>query len=249
MGTFCARVWEIIRACVNKTFSYKPKPPHSFILGHLGVFNETVKFFPPNTHPQAYYTALTQNRPSDHGPSYPMHEETDNFLTPIVGKDVIAAANGKKWKMLHHIMAPVFKPAYIKSMLPTIADETMLFHGRLTCAAESGEVVLMEDTVANFVFDVIGRFVFNFPLHAQTIGSQVLGDIRVLLESASLAATTTWNPVAKVARYLKKRAAVGRLDSYISEKLKERYSIVKESAKYHGPYPNSEDAGRGSRLR
>lgn len=38
----------------------QPKPPHSWLLGHLKLFGEVMAMYPPNVHPQMIFTYLKQ---------------------------------------------------------------------------------------------------------------------------------------------------------------------------------------------
>jgi len=144
--------------------------------------------FPAGTHPQYFYTYLSRKYSLPDvwyvdlwpigpqqvvitGPdaaaqvtairSYPMHPEVNRFLAPMIGDNVIAATNGPLWKKLHHMMAPAFTPRYVKTLLSTIADEVMLFHGRLRELAKAGDVFSMEEELSKLSFDVIGGIVFG----------------------------------------------------------------------------------------
>ncbi|KAK2788436.1 hypothetical protein FQN53_003582 [Emmonsiellopsis sp. PD_33] len=233
-----------------------PKPPgHSFIFGHLKLFGEIVKKFPPNVHPQYYYTYLahTYDLPDIFyvdlwpiGPAqmvmvgpdavaqvtqvrnYDLHDEVDRFLTPIIGKNNIAATNGAQWKKLHHMIAPAFKPSHVKSMVAPIADETAKFHAELTRMAESGETFSMEETMAKLVFDIVGEVIFGFPVNAQTTGSAILKDLRTILDTTSAILAGGWNPITKARNVLKRNLAKGRSSKYIAEKVRERHAIMKE---------------------
>jgi cytochrome P450 len=232
----------------------QPKPPHSFLWGHLKIFGEIVKSYPPNSHPQLYYTALVQryNLPDifyvdlwpvgpsqmfvvhrdaashvENGRWYSVHSVVEHHLRPMLGRDVIAAANGSTWKMLHRMIAPAFAPSSVKkSMISIVAEETMRFHASLDCLAETGEAFSMEDTVAKLIFDVLGKLVFGFPMNAQITGSEILTDIHDTIKYATQA-RNAWNPLVTIWAYLKKRQRMKRVDRYIRSKIAERYDVLK----------------------
>lgn len=66
-----------------------------------------------------------------------------------------------------------------------MVDECLPFHRSLDKLAETGETFSMEELAAKLVFDVIARIVFNFPLHAQSKGSQDLDDLREMISIAA----------------------------------------------------------------
>src|ERR1700753_2901223 len=123
------------------------------IWGHLKVLGEMAAQLPQNTHPQEYLKMIAQKYDlkgifymdlwpmavsqvviTDIGlmdqvhvkRAFPQHEESDNFLVPIVGRNVIATANGKIWKMLHNAMAPAFAPSHVKNLIPVMTEEVLI---------------------------------------------------------------------------------------------------------------------------
>jgi cytochrome P450 len=154
---------------------------------------EVAATMPPNTHPQAYLTAIapkynlkgifyidlwpiatpqvvltdpelmsrvTINKPLQ------IHQIAEDFISPIVGHNVIAVANGSIWKKAHNAMAPAFSKSHIRSLTDVIVEETMQFRGALDQHAANEDIFSMEDTAARLIFDVIGRILFNIKLHA-----------------------------------------------------------------------------------
>jgi cytochrome P450 len=96
---------------------------------------EISKRFPPNCHPQLLFTEMTHeyNLPSvfyiDLWPAAdpmvcltevedmnyvqvlkPLHQHpsSDDFLAPIVGRNVVATANGPTWKMLRNVSIVIY---------------------------------------------------------------------------------------------------------------------------------------------
>ncbi len=231
---------------------FKPQPPHSFFWGHLKVMGEVASTMPPNMHPQAYLTAIAQKyhlrgifyidlwpiAPSQvvlTDPelmnqvtvvkSLPMHTMADDFLAPIIGRNVIATANGAVWKKMHNAMAPAFSWSHIRSLTGVIADETMLFRDTLDRLVQTGEVFSMEDTSAKLIFDIIARIVFNFSLHAQTKRSSYFNDLRDMIHLTE--AQLSWNPFVKIETLFKRRIILRRLHASIVGKIKERLGLLK----------------------
>ncbi|KAJ6445383.1 acetamidase regulatory protein [Purpureocillium lavendulum] len=232
----------------------QPKPPgHSLLFGHLKLFGEIVKLFPAGTHPQYYYTYLARKYSLPDvfyvdlwpiGPSqvvitgcdasaqvtavrsYPMHPAAEEYLAPMIGENVIAAANGALWKKLHHMLAPAFTPRSVKTLLGPIADKVLLFHGRLRELASAGDAFAMEEEMARLVFDVIGGIVFGVSLNAQKSGSPILADLRAILDLSQLI-RTSWNPIVAVRARWSRRQAVKRSDTFLRTRLVSRYQAMK----------------------
>src|SRR6201999_1542277 len=130
-------------------------------------------------------------------------------LGPIVGRNVIATANGKIWKMLHNAMAPAFAPSHVKNLIPVMTEEVLIFRDTLGKLAKTGEVFSMEDCSAKLIFDIIARIVFHFPLNAQTQGSQYLSDLREMVHLVE--AQFSFNPLIKIKAFLRRKAILSRL--------------------------------------
>jgi cytochrome P450 len=162
---------------------------------------------------------------------YPIHHYVTVLMTPIIGANNIATSNGPLWKKLHHILAPAFVPRYIKTQLGTMTDETLIFHDRLKVLVNQGTFSL-EHEMCRVLFDIIGKIVFGFDLHAQAKGSPVLTDIKYTIESFPLT-FRTWNFVQKHWVLWKQKIVAKRIDTYIADRAKERYAILKDE-KEHG---------------
>jgi len=214
---------------------------------------EAAALLPPNMHPQAYLTAIAQKYDlkgifyMDLWPvaepqvvitdidlmdqvhvkrAFPIHQLADDFLAPIVGRNVIATANGKTWKMLHNAMAPAFAPSHIKNLVTVMTDEVLIFRDTLDKLAKTGEVFSMENTAAKLIFDVIARIVFHFPLHAQTQGSQYLSDLREMVHLVE--AQFSFNPLVKINAFFKRKAILKRLHDSIRSQIMERYRLLND---------------------
>jgi cytochrome P450 len=213
---------------------------------------EVSSTMPPNMHPQAYVTAIAQKYNLkgifylDLWPvadsmvvltdpdlmnkvtvvkSLPMHTMAEAFISPIVGRNVIATSNGAVWKKTHNAMAPAFSWSHIRSLTGVVVDECMLFRSTLDKLAQTEEVFSMEETSAKLVFDVIARIVFNFPLHAQTKGSSYLEDLRDMIHLAD--AQLSWNPFVKIRAFFKRKTIFDRLQVSIVGKINERLNLLR----------------------
>ena len=216
---------------------------------------EVAATFPPNTHPQAFYTTIAHKynlkglfyvdlwpvAPSavvlnDPGLSEQVtvvqplrqHKVVDDFLAPILGHDVIAAANGPVWKNLHNAMAPAFSWSHIRNLTGVMAEEGMHFRNTLNQLAKSGEVFSMEETAMKLIFDIITRIVFNFSLNAQTegsSGSSTLDDLREMIRLAE--SQLSFNPLVHLVTFFKRRTVLRRIHQLMLEKIRERLALLR----------------------
>ena len=207
---------------------------------------------PPHAHPQAYLTSMAQKYRLE-GLFYvdlwpvadsmvcltspelmnqvtvtkplPMHKASNDFMAPIVGENVIAAANGPVWKKLAHSMSPAFSSSHIRSLTDLFIDETMLFRGILDDLAKKGKVFSMEETSARLIFDVIARIVFNFPLHAQTKGSKYLDDFHEMIHLVE--AQLSFNPLTKLRSFVRRQLMLRRFDASIRTQIQQRFDLLR----------------------
>lgn len=213
---------------------------------------EVSSTLPPNTHPQAAMTAIAQKY-NLKGIFYldlwpvtdsmvvltdpdlmhqvtsvkplQMHPISEAFMSPIVGRNVIATSNGPVWKKTHNAMSPAFSWSHIRNLGAVVVDECMLFRDTLNKLAQTGEVFSMEETSAKLVFDVIARIVFNTPLYAQTKGSAYLTDLRDMIQLAD--AQLSWNPFVKMRAFFKRKTIFDRLQVSIVRKIYERLNLLR----------------------
>lgn len=158
--------------------------------------------------------------------AYAQHKMSDDFMATIIGRNTIATANGKIWKMLHSSMAPAFASSHIKNLVTVITEETLIFRSTLNDLAKTGEVFSMEETSAKLIFDVIARIVFHFPLHAQTQGSQYLSDLREMVHLVE--SQLSFNPLVKIKAFFKRQATMKRLHDSILKQILERYRLLND---------------------
>ncbi|KND87698.1 putative sterigmatocystin biosynthesis P450 monooxygenase [Tolypocladium ophioglossoides CBS 100239] len=216
-------LFQLLRA--RSFFWGLPQPPnHSLRHGHIPVFHDVAAKFPPGTHPQHFYTYMSQKYAlpgifyvdcwpfADHQmvvtdpdaamqiltkTPYPKHKQVEKLLRPFTGPDSIAASNGERWKMNHRMVGSGFTPTHIKPMMGMIVEHVLVFHDTLRKLAASRESFSMEEETAKVVFDVIGKIVFGFSLDAQRNGSPLLHDLRSSIDPATATlGGSSWKPWA-----------------------------------------------------
>ncbi|KAK5997926.1 Cytochrome P450 monooxygenase acrF-like protein [Cladobotryum mycophilum] len=244
---------------VRTFYRNKPGPPHSFLWGHLKVIGEIAAKMPPNMHPQALYTeiarvydledifyldlwpvgppsvVLSNPELSDQvsvAERLPQHTVAEEFVSRIVGPNVIATVNGPIWKKLHTAMSPAFSWSHIRSLTDLIVDECQLFRKALDEKARTGEVFSFEDLGAKLIFDVIARVVFNVPLNAQTSGSSYFDDLRELVHFADAQTDITLmlNPIKQLKNKWRKHKILRRLNPSIMAKINERLALLRSES-------------------
>lgn len=107
----------------------------------------------------------------------------------------------------------------------------MPFRSLLDKLSETREVFSLEDVAAKLVFDIIFRIIFNFPLNAQTDGSQDLDDLRELMafaESQSDPAVML-NPFARLKIWWRRKKISKQLDISMTRKIRERFVALPQN--------------------
>lgn len=210
--------------------------------------------FPPNTAISTYYTEIARKHDLrgifyldlwPFGPSqmvlvhpnaaeqvttvenYPLHDEVSRYLTPLLGEDAIGASDGEKWKMLHRILVPAFRPSNIKAMSFVIAEQVLkVLHPALMGYAGNGEVFSMEKCAAQLVFSISSVVVLGNCVSEEK-NAQLVRDLNHVVDYATtLMLTTATNPLVKAAKWWKKRTAMQRMDLFLQSFIQDRYAQI-----------------------
>ncbi|KAF5722993.1 cytochrome P450 monooxygenase [Fusarium mundagurra] len=227
-----------------------PGPPHSWLFGHIKVFSQVAALMPSNTHPQLLYTEMVHVYNLEEifyldlwpvGPGMvvitdpklldnsslpkplPIHPFTAVFLKPMFGEGTMAATNGALWKKMATAVSPAFSMGYVLGITNIMVDECLLFQEKLEELAVGGDVFSMEELVAKLVFGIVSTVTFGEPQYSQTIGSQILKDLRDLVNLAQgeTDPLIAYNPMVQIPRRWKRHRVVSRLDSSLRQKVSE----------------------------
>lgn len=234
----------------RRKFRDLPGPPHSFLWGHLRILTQVASKFPANTHLQNYLTEIahqydlkgiwymdlwpltycqviiTDPDLMDEMIMMNQHQMFDDKLSPLIGSNVVATANGAVWKKLHNSMAPAFALSHVRTQVGLLTDQTLLLRDTFKKLAKSGSVISLEHELSKLTFDIVGRIIFNFPLYAQTTGSPYLEDLQMI--SKLVVESMSVNPLVKLQLALKKNAIRKRVDTSIAAKIKERLIALRD---------------------
>ncbi|KAI1768947.1 cytochrome P450 [Hypoxylon sp. FL1150] len=232
----------------RRKFRDLPGPPHSFLWGHLRILTKVAGKFPANTHLQAYLTEIahqydlqgiwymdlwpftfglvivTDPDLMDEMINMNQHRMFDDTLSPLIGSNVVATANGPVWKKLHNWMAPAFALSHVRTQVGLLTDQTLLLRDTFKKLAKSKSVISLEGELSKLTFDIVGRIIFNFPLYAQTKGN--LDDLKMI--SNLVVEAMSMNPIVKLKLALKKNAIRKRVDASITDKINERLVALRD---------------------
>ncbi|KAI0156745.1 cytochrome P450 [Hypoxylon sp. FL1284] len=255
----------------RRKFRDLPGPPHSFVWGHLRILANAAGKFPANTHLQNFITEIahqydlkgiwyldlwpltfcqvivTDPELMDQMIMMNQHQMFDDKLSPLIGSNVVATANGAIWKKLHNSMAPAFALSHVRTQVGLLTDQTLLLRDTFKRLAKSKSVISLETELSKLTFDIVGRIIFNFPLDAQTKGSPwcVLSALAILentthvrpqvnnLEDLQMISklvvdSMSMSPLVKLQLALKKKAITRRVDASITAKINERFIALRD---------------------
>ncbi|KAF4434963.1 cytochrome P450 [Fusarium acutatum] len=227
-----------------------PGPPHSWLFGHIKVFSQVAALMPPNTHPQVIYTEMVHSYSLKEifyldlwpiGPGVvvitdpklmdnsslpkplPIHPFTAVFLKPMFGEGTMAATSGALWRKMTTAVSPAFSMGHVLGMTNIMVDECLLFQEKLDELAVAGDAFSMEELVAKSVFSIASTVTVGEPQYSQTVGSQVLKDLRDLVNLAQGETDPfiAYNPMVQIPRRWKRHRIVSRLNSSLRQKVNE----------------------------
>jgi hypothetical protein len=165
----------------------KPMLPHSWIFGHLIHIGKTMAKYPGDIHGQYMPLLLAKDHPELEIPgliyidlwpiappmlavfhpdmmaqftqitSLPKHPSLESEFRPFTQLNDLLNMSGERWKMWRGIFNPAFSVKNILSLMPSFIEEIDVFVDRLKGAAESGEILRLEDAAIGCTVDVIGR--------------------------------------------------------------------------------------------
>ncbi|KAL1961372.1 hypothetical protein VTO42DRAFT_100 [Malbranchea cinnamomea] len=236
---------------VRRSFRHlEPKPPHSAIFGHLGLFGALTRAFPSNTYlhhpfivisrkynlPDVFYLDLWPFQPPmlvlcrpdlvaqvTTVKAWPKPAIIQQFLDLLIDRDSIFTADGAKWKYLHSVFAPAFAPAQLRSMVDGMLEEVIIYYDRLVELAQSGEEFSMDEATIALTLNVIGRAVFNTSFRTSE-GKELIAEYRGLVNELIEASR---NPVYKMLSSWKTRENLRRVDRAIERALVDRFNVLK----------------------
>lgn len=91
--------------------------------------------------------------------SLPKYPATRKFLRPLTGESGLITMEGQLWRTWRTIYNPGFSAAHLKTLVPDIVDETVIFCNILREHARSRDIFPLKHATGNLTMDVIGRVV------------------------------------------------------------------------------------------
>lgn len=89
--------------------------------------------------------------------SLPKHPSLVTEFMPFTHMNDLVTMSGQTWKMWRTIFNPAFSSKNLLSLVPDFLEEIDVFVEDLKRAAQSGEVIRLEDKATMCTIDIIGR--------------------------------------------------------------------------------------------
>ncbi|EDU50594.1 cytochrome P450 3A30 [Pyrenophora tritici-repentis] len=253
-GVVAALAYGLIKMIqVRRFYKDLPKPPHSFLFGHLKILGEAYAALPSNSHYHAAVTSIANkyNMPGvfylDIWPiswgqvvvtdpdcalhmtavrNHPKHIAETLATEPLIGDANIVGSNGQRWRELHKMLSPAFSISHVTNLRPMVADEVMKFRAILHQKAKTGEVFKLEEHCMNMTFDIIFTTTLGYSLDAQTKGNDALTHFEDMCHIA-IESRDSWNFVRNFFINRRRDAERNKLDKVLVKLIRERFELVK----------------------
>ncbi|KAK7978388.1 hypothetical protein PG988_005878 [Apiospora saccharicola] len=231
-----------------------PMPPHSFLLGHIGIVAQLTKSWPRDFHghylaaelrdrypdlPPVFYLDLWPTGPptlvitsagpageiSQQSPQLPKYEGIVGFLGPIIGKHALVAMEGAEWKYWRAIFNPGFNAAHLQTLVPGIVENTLTLCEILAEHADEGGVFALFEAMSRLTMDMSCLATLGTRLNAQRQGCELVSAFRS--QASWIPDPNESNPLVRFnpIRPLVYRYNLWRMDKFVSDELEAHFAI------------------------
>lgn len=154
--------------------------------------------------------------------SLPKSSLTTDFLGRLLGSNNMVGLEGAQWKALRSMFNPGFASAHLMTLVPYIVDQSLVFCDVLKEAAESNELVEMEELATRLTVDIIGKVVLDSDFNAQRSENPIVSTFRrqvALMPPTSINPFAGLDPMRNLNLFLNGR----KLDRLIGEELDRKF--------------------------
>lgn len=140
---------------------------------------------------------------------------------------------GHFWRFWRAVFNPGFSMQNLLTMVPLIAEEALVFAGRLRSGAESAETLLFEHLTNDLTVDIIGRVVVDARFRAQKGKNELIEALQMLPKLT--VPPGSLNPLARfnVIRILRHRYWENKTDTLVGQLLDSREKRRREGLTDH----------------
>jgi hypothetical protein len=138
-------------------------------------------------------------------------------------------SEGQEWKRTRGLFSPGFALSHLMTLVPSIVDDTAIFHDKLGELADAGAVQPIEEPLARLTIDIMGHIILDHDLHSQTTENPMVRAFRSQVYWTPRPTTRAWmvmlNPVMRIAQWYYTRT----MDNYIRAVIRARLAATEAS--------------------
>ncbi|KAK8086050.1 hypothetical protein PG994_001024 [Apiospora phragmitis] len=231
-----------------------PMPPHSFLLGHIGLVAKLTKGWPRDFHghyiaaelrdrypalPPVFYLDLWPTGPplvvmtaaggaaeiALREPQLPKYEGVLGFLQPLIGRHGLVTMEGAEWKYWRAIFNPGFNAAHLQTLVPGVVENTLVLCEILGERAGEGGLFSLFETMSRLTMDMSCLATLGSRLNAQRQGCELVSAFRS--QASWIPSPNETNPfkIFNPVRHLVYRYNRRRMDRYVSTELDAHFAL------------------------
>jgi cytochrome P450 len=134
-------------------------------------------------------------------------------------------AEGQEWKRARGLFNPGFALSHLMTLVPSIVDDTAVFHQKFGELADSGEVMPIEELLARLTIDIMGHIILDHDLNSQVTENPMVAAFRAQMGWTPKPLSRPWmvtiNPVFRFAQWYYTRI----MDNYIRQVIRDRLAV------------------------
>jgi len=132
---------------------------------------------------------------------------------------------GAEWRRARTLFNPGFALSHLMTLVPSIVDDTQIFHGILTELSKSQNVTPIDDLLANLTIDIMGHIILDHDLNSQTTENELVNAFRDAVSGTPNSKLI--HPIfsLNLARAYSQWYHARRMDNYIRKVIRERMAL------------------------
>jgi cytochrome P450 len=132
---------------------------------------------------------------------------------------------GAEWRRARTLFNPGFSLTHLMTLVPSIVDDTQIFHGILSDLSESQKITPIDDLLAKLTVDIMAHIILDHDLNSQTTDNELVNAFKDAVywtpNSKLIHPIFSLNLVRTFAQWYHAR----RMDNYIRKVLQDRLAL------------------------
>ncbi|KAE9371570.1 cytochrome P450 [Stipitochalara longipes BDJ] len=147
------------------------------------------------------------------------------FIAHVTGKKSMILTEGAEWRRARTLFNPGFALSHLMTLVPSIVDDTQIFHGILSDLSESQKITPIDDLLAKLTIDIMAHIILDHDLNSQTTDNELVKAFKDAVywtpNSKLIHPIFSLNLVRAFAQWYHAR----RMDNYIRKVIQERLAL------------------------